>query len=205
VAQYIDLLEFAVGENCKSARVVFTEVTEPPAKVNVDPWAERWTVDRCGVSVHYQVEFRPNRRGGTDFGVSVTEGAATDAKAPLTQPEASSDASSRWKLVTAFGQGLFYVDFGTLTVEGPMRTVWEVRDLKWMSRSGAWSFLVQNQYDCEQPRYRALAFRSVSGHMGEGDVIQSETPPPEWETDFTADSPAGLIRKVVCEHEVAAP
>ena len=205
VAQYIDLLEVAVGEGCKSARVVYTEVIAPPARANVDPWVEQWTVDRCGVSVYYRIELRPNKRGGTDFGVSQIDGTPPDVKPPPAPPEGTAEATSRWRRITAFGQGIFYVDFGTLKVEGLLRTVWELRDLKWMSRSGAWSFLVQNQYDCEQPRYRALAFRSMSGHMGEGDVVQSETPPPDWETDFTAESPAGLIRQAVCEYAAGAP
>jgi hypothetical protein len=45
-------------------------------------------------------------------------------------------------------------------------------------------------------------FSSQSGHMGEGHVIQSDRSTHEWETGFTAESPADVIRRAVCEHPV---
>ena len=201
VARNIDMLESVFGAGCKSSRVINTELIEPPARANVDAWSERWTVDRCGASVHYLVELKPGKHGGTDFGVSLMEGAKSEAQQPA-QAEEPAEATSRWQKVTELGQAVFYVDFSSLTVEGPLRSVWEVRDLKWMSRSGAWSYLQQNQYDCVERRYRMLAFRSQSGHMGEGHVIQSHETIETWQTEFTADSPAEVIRRAVCEHPV---
>jgi hypothetical protein len=190
VARNIDLLESVFGAGCKSSRVINTELIEPPARV-----------DRCGASVYYRVELKPGKHGGTEFGVSLMEGAKSDAQQPA-QAEKPAEAASRWQKVTELGQAVFYVDFSTLIVEGPLRSVWEVRDLKWMSRSGAWSYLQQNQYDCVERRYRSLTFRSQSGHMGEGRVIQSHETIEEWETDFTADGPAEVIRRAVCERPV---
>jgi hypothetical protein len=203
VARNIDLLESVFGAGCKSARVVNTEVMEPPKRINVDPWVERWTVDRCGASVHYRVELKPSKHGGTDFGVSLMEDSTSDVPQQPAQEEKPAESPSRWQKLTEFGQAVFYVDFSTLTVEGPLRSVWEVRDLKWMSRSGAWSYLNQNQYDCVERRYRGLFFSSQSGHMGEGHVIDSDRSTQEWETDFTPESPAEVIRRAVCEHPVA--
>ena len=204
VARNIDLLESAFGAGCKSARVVNTEVIETPARINVDPWVERWTVDRCGVNVHYRVELTPSKRGGTDFAVSLMEDGKADVQQQPAQEEKPAESSSRWQKLAEFHQAVFYVDFSTLTVEGPLRSVWEVRDLKWMSRSGAWSYLQQNQYDCVERRYRGLSFSSQSGHMGEGDVIESVRSTGEWSTDFTDESPAEVIRRAVCEHPVPA-
>jgi len=207
VAQNIDLLESVFGAGCKSARVVNTDVMEPPARINVDPWVERWTVDRCGASVHYRVELNPSKRGGTDFVVSLIEDSKSDVQPQPAQAEKPAESPSRWQKLTEFHQLVFYVDFSTLTVEGPLRSVWEVRDRKWMSRSGAWSHLTLSQYDCVERRYRLLSFSSQSGHMGEGDVIQSQSvrSPGEWDTDFTAESPAEVIRRAVCEHPVPVP
>jgi hypothetical protein len=202
VAQNIDLLESVFDAGCKSARVVNTEVMEKPASINVDPWVERWTVDRCGASVHYRVKLKPSKRGGTDFTVSLMEDSKSDVQQQPAQEEKPAESPSRWQKLVEFHQAVFYVDFSTLTVEGPLRSVWEVRDLKWMSRSGAWSYLNQNQYDCVERRYRGLFFSSQSGHMGEGDVIQSDRSTGEWETDFTDESPAEVIRRAVCEHPV---
>lgn len=203
VAQKIDLLESVFGAGCKSARVVDTEVIEPPARINVNPWVERWTVDRCGTRVHYRVELNPSKHGGTDFGVSLMEDSESGAQQQPSQAEKPAESPSRWQKLAEFGQAVFYVDFSTVTVEGPLRSVWEVRDLKWMSRSGAWSYLNQNQYDCVERRYRGLYFSSQSGHMGEGTAIQSDRSTQEWETDFTAESPAEVIRRAVCEYAVA--
>jgi len=202
VAQNIHRLESVFGAGCRSARVINTEVIEPPARINVDPWVERWTVDRCGASVHYRVELNPSKHGGTDFGVSPMEDSKPDVQQQPAQVERLAESPSRWQKLAEFDQAVFYVDFSTLTVEGPLRSVWEVRDLKWMSRSGAWSYLNQNQYDCVERRYRGLFFSSQSGHMGEGHVIQSDRSTREWQTDFTAESPAETIRRAVCEHPV---
>jgi len=73
VAQQIAMLEMIFGEGCKKSKIIDTEVIEPPATLNVDPWVERWTVDRCGTRVHYRVELTPSKGGGTDFGVSMID------------------------------------------------------------------------------------------------------------------------------------
>jgi hypothetical protein len=187
---------------CKEARIVNTEVIEPPARPNVDPWVEQWTVDRCGTEVHYRVGLTPSKRGGTDLEVNLMNGSKVDVQPLPAQEEKPAESPSKWEKLAEFGRAVFYVDFSTLTVEGPLRSVWEVRDLKEMGPGGAWSFLNQNEYDCVEPRYRRLFFRSQSGHMGEGRVIQSQRSAQEW-TGFTAESTVEKIRRTVCEHPVA--
>jgi hypothetical protein len=83
VAQQVAMLEMIFGKGCNKSRIVNTEIIEPPARVNVDPWVERWTADRCGTKVYYQVKLVPSKGGGTDYGVSLMEDPAGDA-----QPEA---------------------------------------------------------------------------------------------------------------------
>jgi hypothetical protein len=114
-------------------------------------------------------------------------------------------SSPKWERLAEFGNAVFYVDLGTVTVEGTLRSVWEVREQKQQKSSGAWSFANQNQYDCAERRYRGLYFSSRSGHMGEGHVIQWYPWTDEWMTDFTADSPAEKIRRAVCGPPVAVP
>jgi hypothetical protein len=36
-------------------------------------WAERWTLDRCGESVAYDITFWPDSAGGKYFGVSLVK------------------------------------------------------------------------------------------------------------------------------------
>jgi len=75
IAQQVAMLEMMFGADCKDARIINAEVTEPPAVVNVDKWVERWTVDRCGKLVYYRVVLTPGKRGGTDYKVSLLEDA----------------------------------------------------------------------------------------------------------------------------------
>lgn len=59
-----------------------TSIASPQPQGSMDPWVERWTVDRCGVSVYYRVELRPNKSGGKDFGVSQFDDTLPDMKPP---------------------------------------------------------------------------------------------------------------------------
>jgi hypothetical protein len=54
---------------CTQRKVVDTAVTVSGQRPGVDPWTERWTVDRCGKRIDYVVEFTPSPKGGTDFQV----------------------------------------------------------------------------------------------------------------------------------------
>lgn len=55
------VLALATNAQCKSARLVDTEVAEihPDAKVA----AERWTVEACGQRLHYRLSFPPSGKG----------------------------------------------------------------------------------------------------------------------------------------------
>ena len=60
----------AVGDNaCTQRKVVDTAVTVSGQRPGVDPWTERWTVERCGQRIAYVVELTPSPKGGTDFQV----------------------------------------------------------------------------------------------------------------------------------------
>jgi hypothetical protein len=54
---------------CTQRKVVDTAVTVSGQRPGVDPWTERWTVERCGKRIDYVVEFAPSPTGGTDFQV----------------------------------------------------------------------------------------------------------------------------------------
>jgi hypothetical protein len=61
------------SDGCKNPTIVNTDVVESPARLNVDRWVERWTVDRCGTPIYYRVELTPSKGGGTDYDVSMIE------------------------------------------------------------------------------------------------------------------------------------
>ncbi len=70
-----DILQFILGldggtdEQCKQRKIVNTEILIAPASANSGTAVERWTLDRCGKPIRYQVTMSPSPSGGTDFTV----------------------------------------------------------------------------------------------------------------------------------------
>ena len=56
--------EAALKPGCETRKIVNTEVVDPPPRGG-GAWKERWTLDRCGVLVEYEVKFTPHPGGGT--------------------------------------------------------------------------------------------------------------------------------------------
>jgi hypothetical protein len=54
--------------SCRQVEIVGTAMAERPAGQN-SPWAERWTVWRCGQIAAYLVRFQPKPGGGANFTV----------------------------------------------------------------------------------------------------------------------------------------
>src|SRR5262245_55358017 len=67
VTQMIMRFEEAIDANCSQRKIVNTVQADPKTPI------ERWTVDRCGKLVDYEVRYAASNRGGTDFAVSSTE------------------------------------------------------------------------------------------------------------------------------------
>jgi hypothetical protein len=91
-----DLSELEGGP-CRGRRITHTEVVSPLEGRQVDEgkpvagqWAERWTLDRCGTSIHYILHFVTSRSGTRFFTERETEGAPTAA--PL-EPQRSAAPS----------------------------------------------------------------------------------------------------------------
>lgn len=67
-----DLFEAGPEARCRTRKVVATEVLEPITGAEVEGarpiaghWMERWTLDRCGRSVPYVIQFTTTRKGTT--------------------------------------------------------------------------------------------------------------------------------------------
>jgi len=65
-----DLFEAGPEARCRTRKVVTTEVVQPLEGAEVEggravagKWAERWTLDRCGMPVGYVVRFNTTRNG----------------------------------------------------------------------------------------------------------------------------------------------
>lgn len=75
----VNIFEMIADTPCQDRRIANTEVTEPPHDLQwagetlvYGVWAERWSVDRCGTTVPYRVEYVYDAAtGGTAFGVGL--------------------------------------------------------------------------------------------------------------------------------------
>lgn len=80
----ITIADRAYAPECRTERrVVKVEITEQPSGVKIKggrmvsgQWKERWTIDRCGTQVPYNIEYHSDGRGGTFIGSSIEEGFA---------------------------------------------------------------------------------------------------------------------------------
>ena len=50
--------------DCRQRTIINTEVLE---KVDGDSWKERWSLDRCGKIIHYEIRYTADGKGGTSF------------------------------------------------------------------------------------------------------------------------------------------
>jgi hypothetical protein len=62
--QFILGLDGGTGEQCKQRKIVNTEILIAPASANSGTAVERWTLDRCGKPIRYQVTMSPSPSGG---------------------------------------------------------------------------------------------------------------------------------------------
>jgi hypothetical protein len=67
--------EKALAGNCTKSRIVDTKITHPPKTLGSEKgtglawmqWTERWTLDRCGKKVFYNIHFDMRGSSGTMF------------------------------------------------------------------------------------------------------------------------------------------
>ena len=67
ILQLIFGLDSGGDKDCNQRKLVNTEIIIPPTSANSFTSVERWTIDRCGKPIPYQVNMNPSPRGGTDF------------------------------------------------------------------------------------------------------------------------------------------
>jgi hypothetical protein len=66
VAQTIMIMDGPRGKDCAERKILKTEAIE--AAPDKTPAVERWTLDRCGKSIHYLVKYS---KGGKTFDVQL--------------------------------------------------------------------------------------------------------------------------------------
>ena len=98
----------------------------------------------------------------------------------------SGPASADWVATVQNDQAgvTIYVDSDTLRHKGDRVTRWELIDYKTMQTMSGLSYLsatVQREYDCAGDLHRTLALTKLSGNMGAGTVILTNSDEQKWE------------------------
>jgi hypothetical protein len=77
-----------------------------------------------------------------------------------------------------------YVDSDAIRRKGDRVTMWELIDYKTIQTEAGTSYLsarVQREYDCAGDLHRTLALTKLSGNMGAGTVILTNSDEQKWE------------------------
>jgi len=112
---------------------------------------------------------------------------------------------AKWMLVSSENKiGLtVYVDPDTIHREGNLVKMWSLIDYKTIEIIAGDSLLSirrQNEYDCTEERTRMLASTWLSGNMGSGRVVHSDSDEDEWKPVAPRSAAQGLL-KVACGKE----
>jgi len=93
---------------------------------------------------------------------------------------------AEWVSVSVIDQAgvTIYVDSETIRRKGDRVNVWELIDYKTIQTMAGTSYLsarVQREYDCVGDLQRTLAQTKLSGNMGSGKVILTDSDEQKWE------------------------
>jgi len=116
----------------------------------------------------------------------------------------STDGWAEWTRVGGDDEIATYADLGTKRRRGNMVKMWVLFNYKTAQQADAGmpsylSMIAQNEYDCDEERYRNLYFSMYSENMGGGRVVASNSEPTNW----TPISPTFVISrlwKTACKH-----
>ena len=106
-------------------------------------------------------------------------------------------AWAEWVRVSGNDAADIYIDPATIRIDGGLRRVWEVQDLKQRHKDGELSRRTRNEYDCKQERYKTLSISEHSGPMASGTTLISGIPNSSWR-DIPPGSIGEAVLKIVC-------
>ena len=96
-----------------------------------------------------------------------------------------------------------YVDWGTLKVEGNLRRVWTMVDMKTAFPDGTRSIRMFKEFDCTKIQSRRLQSVGHAAKMGKGEFTSSSATPGSWEFQEPKSGGEKMLR-AVCKREPAA-
>lgn len=106
-------------------------------------------------------------------------------------------AAPSWAAWTKMVEIAFFVDSDTIRINGNLRHVLELQDLKAKDSGGELSRRIQVEYDCKEGRRRLLSLTAYAGPMATGNVLVNVNRTSEWDY-ITAGATASSTLKFVC-------
>ncbi len=102
-----------------------------------------------------------------------------------------------WVKAGETNASVLYIDPATLSKDGHLRRVFEIRDLKKRNEIGAMSLRGLFEYDCKDGKSRNLSVSAHSEPMAAGKILLSTSDPNNWDV-IPPGSVVGGILKSVC-------
>lgn len=117
---------------------------------------------------------------------------------------ASHGATAEWMKVYSSGMQTTYANPDAIEVDGNKIKVWQISDYKRANKHGSkpyWSLKSQTEYDCKRAQSRILNYSLLSGKMGEGEMVYSDSAVNEWRP-VAAGSTGEKSWKAACMLEI---
>ena len=113
--------------------------------------------------------------------------------------------SAEWAAVSVLDEAgvTIYVDSNTIRRKGNRVQMWELIDYERVQTVAGTSYLsarLQREYDCAGELHRTLALTELSGNMGTGTVLLTNSDAQKWEP-VDPGSIAKRLWKVACNKE----
>lgn len=102
-----------------------------------------------------------------------------------------------WVKVGETNASVLYIDPASITKDGHLRKVLEIRDLKQRNEIGAMSLRGLFEYDCKEGKSRNLSVSAHSESMAGGKTLLSTSDPNDWNA-VQPGTAVGSILKSVC-------
>ena len=91
----------------------------------------------------------------------------------------------------------FFYDPGSLKESKKYKTVWILANYIKPTRSGEYSVLVKQKFDCRRARYKIMRLKSHALRNGRGPVITNYPKQTDWKM-IVASTPDSDLMKIIC-------
>ena len=118
----------------------------------------------------------------------------------------SSSVTAEWIKVDNTAGFMMYIDKATISKNKneSLVSLWRMNDFRNSQANKGkdrFSLKMQHEYNCNDFQLRVLAFSWYSGHMGEGEVVYSNTAPSPEEMPIIPGSYDEKFWKIACNKE----